>query len=117
LVEDEDAVRTFTARALRDKGYEVREAVSGREALDCVESGECFDLIVTDVVMPDLDGPTFIKRVREKEKGVKVVFISGYSDESLDYSFLEDGKLTSFLPKPFTIKDLATKVKDCLQAA
>ncbi|USO02827.1 MAG: response regulator [Alphaproteobacteria bacterium] len=116
LVEDEDAVRTFTARALRDKGYVVSEASSGRDALNATKN-ETFDLVVTDVVMPDIDGPTFVKRMREENPNVKVVFISGYSDESLDYSFLADGHMTTFLPKPFTIKDLATKVKDCLQAA
>lgn len=115
LVEDEDAVRHFTARALREKGYDVVEAVSGKDALARIQEGVVFDLIVSDIVMPEIDGPTFIKEVRFKKPDTKAIFISGYSDENFNYNFSNDN-LTFFLPKPFTIKDLALKVRTSLQA-
>lgn len=115
LVEDEDAVRIFSARALRDKGYHVIEASSGEQALDIFESKERkIDLIVTDVVMPNMDGPDLIKKIRSYDSEVKVVFISGYTEDSFRERLSQDNKI-HFLPKPFNLKDLATKVKEVLQ--
>ena len=115
LVEDEDAVRTFGARALRNKGYHVMEARSGEAALDLLkgESGPHVDLIVTDVVMPQKDGPTLIREVRQFRPDVKVIFISGYAEERFRDS-LGEGAVVEFLPKPFSLKQLASKVKEVM---
>ncbi|MGE3623499.1 MAG: ATP-binding protein [Bdellovibrionales bacterium] len=116
LVEDEDAVRVFSARALRNKGYNVHEARSGEEALAVLdkEGGDKIDLIVTDVVMPQMDGPTLYKHIREKWPGMKVVFVSGYTEDRLREQFTS-GETIYFLAKPFTLKQLAGKVKEVLE--
>ncbi|MBB6254286.1 hybrid sensor histidine kinase/response regulator [Nitrospirillum iridis] len=116
LVEDEDAVRVFGARALRNKGYTVLEARSGEEALDLLqgERGGDVDLIVSDVVMPQMDGPTMIEQVRRFRPDVKVIFISGYAEDRFRHS-LKDGAVVDFLPKPFSLKQLATKVKEVME--
>ena len=115
LVEDEDAVRVFSARALRNKGYSVLEARSGEEALIVMakEGGDKIDLIVTDVVMPQMDGPTLYKHIREKWPDMKVIFVSGYTEDRLREQFTS-GETIYFLAKPFTLKQLAAKVKDVL---
>lgn len=113
LVEDEDAVRLFSARALRDKGYTVLEAASGDDALDLIDQGEVFDLLVTDVVMPRMDGPTLCKKIRDKGIDIRTIFISGYTEDTFRKN-LDHGAKIHFLAKPFSLKDLATKVKDVL---
>jgi two-component system cell cycle sensor histidine kinase/response regulator CckA len=115
LVEDEDAVRVFSARALRNKGYNVLEARSGEEALAVLakEGGDNVDLTVTDVVMPQMDGPTLFKHIREKWPEMKVVFVSGYTEDRLREQF-KSGEVIYFLPKPFTLKQLAGKVKEVM---
>jgi two-component system cell cycle sensor histidine kinase/response regulator CckA len=115
LVEDEDAVRVFSARALRNKGYNVFEARSGEEALVVLakEGGDKIDLTVTDVVMPQMDGPTLYKHIREKWPNMKVIFVSGYTEDRLREQFTS-GETIYFLAKPFTLKQLAGKVKDVL---
>lgn len=114
LVEDEDAVRTFGARALANKGYEVLEAESGENALEVLsaQKGRIPDLLVTDVIMPNMDGPTLAKKLRAKNPDLKIVFISGYTEEKLK-DHMDDR--TWFLPKPFTLKQLAAKVKEALE--
>jgi two-component system cell cycle sensor histidine kinase/response regulator CckA len=116
LVEDEDAVRVFSARALRNKGYEVLEAKSGEAALDLLRAPDRpdVDLIVTDVVMPQLDGPAMIRAVREFMPDVKVIFISGYAEERFRSS-VGGGEVVEFLPKPFSLKQLAGKVKEVME--
>ncbi len=121
LVEDEDPVRLFSARALREKGYKVLEANSGEAALDIIkemasQKDETLDLLVTDVVMPKMDGPTLSKKVRDLMPGLKTIFISGYTEDTFRRN-LDDDFHIHFLPKPFTLKDLAAKVKEVLQAA
>jgi two-component system cell cycle sensor histidine kinase/response regulator CckA len=114
LVEDEDAVRVFSSRALRNKGYNVLEARSGEEALEILEKeGAKVDLTVTDVVMPQMDGPTLYKHIRERWPTLKVVFVSGYTEDRLREQFTS-GEVIYFLPKPFTLKQLASKVKEVL---
>ena len=112
LVEDEDAVRMFGARALRNKGYTVLEADCGEMALDLLESGEqSIDLMVTDVVMPGLDGPALAQRIQAKRSDIKVIFISGYAEDA--FRSTVDGN-TNFLPKPFNLSQLAAKVKEVM---
>ena len=115
LVEDEDAVRVFSSRALRNKGYNILEARSGEEALAILdkEGGDKIDLTVTDVVMPQMDGPTLYKHIREKWPNMKVVFVSGYTEDRLREQFTSGEKIY-FLPKPFTLKQLAGKVKEVM---
>lgn len=113
LVEDEDAVRMFSARALREKGYTVLEANSGDVALNMVENGEKFDILVTDVVMPRMDGPTLSKKIRDKYPDAKTIFISGYTEDTFRKNLDLDTKI-HFLPKPYTLKELASKVKEVM---
>lgn len=114
LVEDEDAVRMFSARALRNKGYNVFEARSGEEALSILDKdGDKIDLTVTDVVMPQMDGPTLYKHIRGRYPNMNVVFMSGYTEDRLREQFTS-GEPIHFLGKPFTLKQLASKVKDLL---
>lgn len=119
LVEDERAVRLFSARALRDKGYHVIEASTGAEALEHIklaeeENGESIDLIVTDVVMPVMDGPTLVNKAQEIFPDIKVIFISGYAEDAFRQKLNQDQKIC-FLSKPFSLKALAAKVKKVLE--
>ncbi len=115
LVEDEDAVRMFGARALKNKGYTVLEAANGEVALDVINAAtQSIDLIVTDVVMPGMDGYTLVQFVRQEMPDVKVIFISGYADNVVPGGFGE--KDYTFLPKPFSLKDLAQTVKTVLES-
>ena len=114
LVEDEDPVRIFGARALRNKGYKVLEARSGEGALEMIrDAGEKIDLLITDVVMPRMDGPTLIRRVRETYPDMKVIFISGYTEDAFRQRLDSDTEI-HFLPKPFSLKQLASKVKEVI---
>src|SRR6185437_11528816 len=114
LVEDEDPVRIFGARALRNKGYTVIEAKSGESALELIRGAErAPDLVITDVVMPRMDGPGLIREVREIHPDIKVIFISGYAEDSFRQKLDSDSDI-HFLPKPFSLKQLATKVKDVI---
>ena len=114
LVEDEDAVRMFGARALRNKGYSVQEAASGGEALELLANGaDDIDVLITDVVMPGLDGPSMIRKVRETHPAMKVIFISGYTEDSFRKR-LDVDEDVHFLPKPFTLEQLAGKVKEIM---
>lgn len=115
LVEDEDPVRVFSARALRNKGYEVLEAKSGESALALLaDPANRIDLLVTDVVMPHMDGPTLIRKVRETRPDMKVICISGYTEDRFRRN-LDGGEGIHFLPKPFSLKQLASKVKDVMR--
>lgn len=116
LVEDEDAVRSFGVRALQMRGYTVYEADCGVEALEVMEEhGDEIDLVVSDVVMPEMDGPTLLGELRKNYKDLKFVFVSGYAEDAFAKNLPEEerGKF-GFLPKPFTLKQLATTVKEIL---
>lgn len=117
LVEDEDAVRLFAARALRNKGYNLIEAESGDAALDIIQKrADEIDLMISDVVMPNMDGPTLIRRARELRPDIRAVFISGYAEEAFRRSLGDDLGDVDLLPKPFSLKQLAAKVKEQLEA-
>ena len=114
LVEDEDAVRVFAARALRNKGYTVLEANGGEAALKALaEHDGRIDLLISDVVMPQMDGPTLIKRVRQTLPDLKVIYISGYAEDAFRRNLDPDADF-DLLPKPFSLKQLAGKVKSVI---
>lgn len=111
FVEDEDSVRVIAAKTLRKRGYKVIEACDGDEAYDILEAGEeKFDLMISDVVMPGMDGPTLLKKGRALLGDARIVFISGYAKEEFSDLLSEEPDVT-FLPKPFTLAQLAEKVK------
>jgi two-component system cell cycle sensor histidine kinase/response regulator CckA len=115
FVEDEAAVRGIAARLLRQRGYEVIEAADGEEALILAEehAGQ-IDMLISDVIMPGLDGPALLKKARPFLGDAPVMFISGYAES--DFSdLLQDEVGVSFLPKPLDIKTLAERVKQELR--
>ena len=116
FVEDEAAVRGIAARLLRQRGYEVIEAEDGEQALELAEehAGQ-IDMMISDVIMPGLDGPSLLKKARPFLGDAPVMFISGYAES--DFSdLLQDEVGVSFLPKPLDIKTLAERVKQELHA-
>ena len=117
FVEDEDMVRNVAARLLRARGYEVIEAADGEEALMLAEEhAGTIDLMISDVIMPGIDGPTLLKRARGFLGSAPVMFISGYAEAEFS-DLLEDEVGVTFLPKPIDIKTLAERVKQQLQVA
>jgi two-component system cell cycle sensor histidine kinase/response regulator CckA len=115
LVEDEDAVRMGGVRALQSRGYTVHEAASGVEALEIMEElGGEVDIVVSDVVMPEMDGPTLLRELRKTYPDIKFVFVSGYAEDAFARNLPADAKF-GFLPKPFSLKQLATTVKEMLE--
>ncbi len=114
LVEDEEAVRAFGARALARHGYRVLEASSGIDALHVVEEHDGpISLIVSDVVMPEMDGPTMLGELRRKGITAKIIFCSGYAEEAFSRN-LPEGETFGFLPKPFTLQKMIEEVKKAL---
>ncbi|MGJ0503826.1 MAG: cell cycle histidine kinase CckA [Methylocystis sp.] len=110
LVEDEDAVRSIGARALSSRGFTVLEAATGMEALEVVDRVDGkIDLIVSDVVMPEMDGPAMFAELRKRGVTAKVIFVSGYAEEAFAKN-LPEGDF-GFLAKPFSIKQLIETVK------
>jgi len=111
LVEDEAPVRAFASRALRLRGYTVLEAASGEEALAVLQDRSLdVDVFVTDVVMPGLDGPAWVRAALLDRPQVRVIFMSGYAEDAL----AEDQARVAnavFLPKPFSLNDLTTTVQ------
>ena len=117
LVEDEEAVRSFAARALKLRGYQVLEASGGEEALEIVRRhAGAIHLLITDVVMPNMDGPTLVRAVRRLRPDMAVIFMSGYAEEAFRRND-ENASELHFLAKPFGLKQLAAKVKDVLSGA
>jgi len=110
LVEDEEAVRAFVARALISRGYTVLEADGVGALRVAEEAGSPIDLIVSDVVMPDMDGPTMLNELRRRGFDSRVIFVSAYGDEALARSVREKQDFV-FMPKPFTAKQLLETVK------
>ncbi len=116
LVEDEDMVRAVAERALSRQGYTVVTASDGEEGLQhldaLAESEEIFDMIVSDVVMPNMDGPAMAKQVREQYPDMPILFMSGYAEEQLRKSIDLDN--VAFLPKPFSVAQIAEAVGEIL---
>ncbi|MFE3839186.1 ATP-binding protein [Pseudogemmobacter sonorensis] len=111
LVEDEAPVRAFASRALRLRGYTVLEAENAEEALKTLEDPLLqVDVFVTDVVMPGMDGPSWVRRALEDRPDVRVVFVSGYAEDALSE---DQARIPNsvFLPKPFSLTDLTSTVQ------
>ena len=115
LVEDEEAVRAFASRALTSRGYTVLSADSGESALKVIEEHDGdLDLVISDVVMPEMDGPTLLKELRKRDINTRIIFISGYAEDAFKKN-LEQDQTFAFLPKPFSLKQLAETVKGVLE--
>jgi two-component system cell cycle sensor histidine kinase/response regulator CckA len=116
LVEDEEAVRRGGKRMLETRGYTVYEAGSGTEALDIMDELEGqVDIVVSDVVMPEMDGPTLLTELRKSYPDLKFIFVSGYAEDAFARNLPADAKF-GFLPKPFSLKQLAVAVREMLDA-
>jgi two-component system cell cycle sensor histidine kinase/response regulator CckA len=114
LVEDEEAVRRGGKRMLETRGYAVYEAGSGVEALDIMDKLEGkVDVVVSDVVMPEMDGPSLLRELRQKYPDLKFIFVSGYAEDAFARNLPADAKF-GFLPKPFSLKQLAVAVREAL---
>ncbi|HVY58874.1 MAG TPA: response regulator [Xanthobacteraceae bacterium] len=114
LVEDEEGLRGLNARGLTSRGYTVLEAGNGVEAIEVLEGRDGkIDLVVSDVVMPEMDGPTLLKELRRRNPDLKIIFVSGYAEDAFEKS-LPEGSQFAFLPKPFTLKQLVAAVKETM---
>jgi two-component system, cell cycle sensor histidine kinase and response regulator CckA len=114
LVEDEEGLRALNARGLTSRGYTVLEAGNGIEAIRLLEdrAGE-IDLVVSDVVMPEMDGPTLLKEMRQRNPDLKMIFVSGYAEDAFEKHLPDRGQF-AFLAKPFTLKQLVAAVKETM---
>ncbi|MEM0985989.1 MAG: response regulator [Pseudomonadota bacterium] len=111
LVEDEPGVRAMAAKLLENRGYDVEQACDGEEALEILEAESgAFDLVISDVVMPGMDGPTLIKEAAAHLGDARIIFISGYAERDIAKQ-LDENREVSFLPKPFNVAKLAERVK------
>src|SRR6266567_2898705 len=114
LVEDEEGLRSLNARGLRSRGYSVIEASNGIEAMEALEEKNgAVDLVVSDVVMPEMDGPTLLKEMRGRNPDLKIIFVSGYAEDAFEKS-LPKNQQFAFLPKPFTLSQLVAAVKETM---
>lgn len=116
LVEDEDMVRAVAERALARQGYTVVTASDGDVGLEIVRGGEHdFDLVVSDVVMPSMDGPHMVREIRKLGQDMPVLFMSGYAEAQLREEI--DIEQMHFIPKPFSVRQIADKVREVLAAS
>ena len=116
LVEDEAMVRTVAERALARHGYKVLTATNGEEALERLKTcGAEIALLISDVVMPVMDGPTMVREARKSYPELPILFMSGYAEEQLRKSI--DIANVAFLPKPFSVLELAEAVQRALASA
>ena len=114
LVEDERGLRDIAVMHLISRGYDVDSAGDGEEALEMLEDDPGgYDLIISDVIMPGMDGPTLIREAKEYLGDARVIFVSGYADPNIAKK-LDDDREISFLPKPFNVRQLAERVKQQL---
>jgi two-component system cell cycle sensor histidine kinase/response regulator CckA len=117
LVEDEAPVRAFASRALQYRGFQVVEADCGETALELLNDGTLeVDVVLTDVIMPGMDGPTWIKEARKNRPSLRVVFMSGYADGSAVEEQLTIPE-SVFLPKPFSLVELTSTVRKHMSSA
>lgn len=115
LVEDEDMVRAVAERALTRAGYEITACANGEEGLAAIEEGGAFDIVVSDVVMPGMDGPAMVRAIRKKHPTLPVLFMSGYAEEQLRRDI--DIPDMHFIAKPFSVAAIGDKVGAVLRQA
>ena len=115
LVDDDTSLRDMTARMLGSSGYRVMTARNGEDALELLRDYPAIDLVITDVVMPGMSGPDLAETLSTARPGLKVLFVSGYTDDKLGAVLRLNG--AHFLPKPFTVTVLTRKVRQMLDAA
>ena len=117
LVEDEETVRKLAVQVLWRQGYKVLEALHGGDAfLICERYLKPIHLIITDVVMPGMGGPELIERLRQVRQDFRVLYMSGYTDESVVSHGVQEGEM-EFIQKPFRVEELARKVREVLDKA
>ena len=105
-------MRALNARGLASRGFTVLQASNGVEAMEIMQrKGDEVDLIVSDVVMPEMDGPTMLKELRRSKPDLKIIFVSGYAEEA--FQNMPQGQF-AFLAKPFTLKQLVAQVKETM---
>ena len=115
LVEDEDMVRVVAERALSRAGYEVTACPGGEEGLAAISAGGEFDLVVSDVVMPGMDGPAMVRAIRQLRPHIPVLFMSGYAEENLRSEI--DIPDMHFIAKPFSVAEISDKVGAVMREA
>lgn len=114
LVEDEDNLRSMAMRALTRQGYQVLEASTGLEALEIMDrEGGNIDLVLSDVIMPEMDGPTMLREMRKSKPDTRIIFMSGYPSDAFEKGLGTDESF-AFLQKPFALPQLAQLVKEQL---
>ena len=114
VADDEPSTLALVSSHVRSRGYKVLEAKSGEAALELIQTADGpIDLLITDVVMPNMDGPALVREVREIHPDMKVIFISGYTEDAFRQRLDTDSDI-HFLPKPFSLKQLAGKVKEVI---
>ncbi|ABC63639.1 response regulator [Erythrobacter litoralis] len=114
LVEDEDMVRTVAERALTRAGHTVTSCADGEMGFAAIANGGAFDLVVSDVVMPGMDGPAMARAIRKVAPDIPILFMSGYAEEQLRKDI--DIHNMHFLPKPFSVQQISQKVAEVLGA-
>src|SRR4029077_1100551 len=113
VVEDDSAVRRLAAAVLRERGYQVQESENAVEALELIEGGPRFDLVITDVIMPQMSGKALHDEIKRRIPETRILLMSGYTDDALaQHGILDDG--LAFLEKPFSPARLARKVREVL---
>jgi two-component system cell cycle sensor histidine kinase/response regulator CckA len=113
LVEDEPMVRAVAERALTRHGYKVITANNGEEALEVIDRGDEIELLISDVVMPGMDGPAMVAEARKSRPELPILFMSGYAEEQLRKSI--DLDKVAFLPKPFSVQELAEAARKAIE--
>ncbi|MEK6672140.1 MAG: response regulator [Nitrospirota bacterium] len=116
VVDDEEIIRVSCRKCLKPEGYEVDAASNGIEGMELItRSGNSYDLILTDLKMPDMDGMEFLARVKEAQPGAKVIMITGYNTVEYAVKAIKLGAY-NYIEKPFTPDFLITAVKEALEA-
>ncbi len=113
VVEDSAGLRQLTARLLERQGYTVLLAANAEDAVRIFESSPSIDLLLTDVVMPGASGPELVKQLVELRRGLKVIFMSGYTDEAIVHHGVLDPGI-AFVQKPFSAETLGRKIREVL---
>jgi len=115
LVEDEDMVRVVAERALSRAGYDITACPGGEEGLAAITADASFDIVVSDVVMPGMDGPAMVRAIREQRPDIPVLFMSGYAEEALRKDI--DIPNMHFIAKPFSVAAISDKVGTVMRSA